>query len=332
MPPAQLARPRRTRRTWPAILALLFFAAILPECVETFNTTPLTIVTQPITLPFLMAFYGSADLLVRELLHRRPLGWSAVLLLGVAFGFVNEGIIANTWYSVTPTGYSLLGGIDWAWAVALTIFHTAFSVVVPILFVEGLFPDLADRAWVGRKGIVTFALIFVLVSSLGVLSDTDRVYKLPVVLAVVVLVVAAVLLPRARPRMLSLRAVPRLWTLRVAGFAGLLLFFLTIYLVPAVLALLIADPVRVQIVAIPVDVALFLSGVTRVRRWSGRAAWGKRQTGALIAGVLALSVPLSLLDPGARVGLSFAVTLPVVTLVIWESRRLSRSVAAARIT
>lgn len=85
-PPAypSAAPPARRLRTWPAILALLFFAAILPESVETFNTTPLRIVTDRATLPFLMAFYGSADVLVRELLRRRPLRWSAVLLLGAA--------------------------------------------------------------------------------------------------------------------------------------------------------------------------------------------------------------------------------------------------------
>jgi hypothetical protein len=50
------APPARRLRTWPAILALLFFAAILPESVETFNTTPLRIVTDHSALPFLMAF------------------------------------------------------------------------------------------------------------------------------------------------------------------------------------------------------------------------------------------------------------------------------------
>jgi len=321
------ARPSRRLRTWPAILALLFFAAILPECIETFNTTPLRIVTEPVTLPFLMAFYGSADVLVRELLRRRPLRWSAVLLLGIAFGFVNEGIIANTWYSVTPKGYALINGVDWAWAAALTFFHTVFSVVVPILFVELLFPRLAHRAWLGRKGIVAFATLFLLVSSLGIVDSKARqylVYKTPVVLATVALVVLALLLPRATPRALRAAAAPRLWTLRVAGFAGMMLFFLIIFLVPDSLAPRIADPGRVQLIAIAADVAAFLAGLAVVRRWSGRSGWGPRHTFALLAGALALSVPLSLLNPDARLGFSFAFTLPCFALLIYQSRRLKR--------
>ncbi len=328
-PPAlpDLAPPARRLRTWPAILALLFFAAILPESVETFNTTPLQIVMEPATLPFLMAFYGSADLLVRELLRRRPLRWSAVLLLGAAFGFVNEGIIANTWYSVTPTGYSLINGVDWAWAAALTIFHMVFSVVVPILFVELLFPRLADRPWLGRKGTVALATLFLLVSSLGIIEDKYRVNKPLVVLAIIALVIAALLLPRPRPRVLRERAAPRLWALRVAGFAGMLLFFLIIFLVPAALSPRIADPGGVQLVAIAADVALFFACLAIVRRWSGRSGWGPRHTFALLAGVIALSVPLSLLEPSARLGFSFALTLPFLVLLIYQSRRLARQAA-----
>jgi len=321
------APPARRLRTWPAILALLFFAAILPESVETFNTTLLRIVTESSTLPWLMAFYGSGGLLVRELLRRRPLRWSAVLLLGAAFGFVNEGIIANTWYHVTPTGYSLINGVDWAWAVALTIFHMVFSVVVPILFVELLFPRLAARPWLGRKGIVAFALLFVLVSSLGIVDPHARgylVYKPPVVLAIIALVVVALLLPRPRPRALRNAAAPRLWTLRVAGFAGMLVFFLAIFLVPAALSPRIADPGGVQLVAIAADVALFFACLAIVRRWSGRSGWSQRHTFALIAGAIALSAPLSLLEPSARLGFSFALTLPFLVLLIYQSRRLAR--------
>jgi hypothetical protein len=323
-PPAQ---PARRLRTWPALLALLFFAAILPESIETFNTTPVRMVTDPSALPFLMAFYGSADVLVRELLRRRPLRWGAVLLLGIAFGFVNEGIIANTWYSVTPKGYALINGVDWAWAAALTLFHTVFSVVVPILFVELLFPRLANRAWLGRKAVVAFALLFVLVSSLGIVNSKARqylLYKPLVVLAIVALVVVALLLPRAKPRALRPAAAPRLWTLRVAGFAGMLAFFLVIFLVPASLAPRLADPGRVQIIAIAADLAAFLAGLAVVRRWSGRSGWSQRHSFALLAGVIALSVPLSLLQQDALAGLSFAFTLPCFALVIYQSRRLAR--------
>lgn len=228
---------------------------------------------------------------------------------------------------MTPTGYALINGVDWAWAAALTLFHTVFSVVVPILFVELLFPRLAGRPWLGRKSIVAFALLFVLVSSLGIVDSKARqylVYKPPVVLAIVALVVLALLLPRPRPRVLRAAAAPRLWTLRVAGFAGMVLFFLIIFLVPAVLSPRLADPGGVELLAIAADVALFVAGLAVVRRWSGCSGWGARHTFALIAGAIALSVPLSLLNPDARLGFSFAFTLPCFALLIYQSRRLAR--------
>ena len=44
---------------------------------------------------FLSAFYGSIALGVREFMHRHSARWASVLLLGMAAGAVNEGIIAG---------------------------------------------------------------------------------------------------------------------------------------------------------------------------------------------------------------------------------------------
>jgi hypothetical protein len=312
-------------RTWPAILALLLLGALIPESIATTNTTPLKIVAAPITLPFLVAFYGTADLLVRELLRRRPLRWSAVLLLGAAFGFVNEGIIADTWYYVTPTGYTLINGVDYAWATALTIFHTVFSVVVPVLFVELLFPRLAAQPWLGRGGIIACIIVFALVSSLGVLAPQDRVYKLPVLLGVAALVALALVLPRARPRTLRPGPAPHLWWLRVAGFVGMTAFFTAIYALPPILKQTLGDPGGVAASAIAADIAGFFVCLGVVRRWSGSVGWGRPQTLALISGALLVSILLSVLLPDARAGLSPLLTIPFLALLIWQARHLAHS-------
>ena len=86
IPPA----PRR-RRTWYVVLTLCFFAAVIPETLTTTSTSVAKIITQPASLPFIMLFYGLADLLIREALVRRRLGWVSLILLGIAFGFIWQG-------------------------------------------------------------------------------------------------------------------------------------------------------------------------------------------------------------------------------------------------
>jgi len=333
-PPPPYSPPRAPReRTWLAILALLLFAALIPESIATWNTPPLRMVVEPQSLPFLMAYYGSADLLIREAWRRRSLRRGALLMLGVAFGFVNEGIIANTWYSVTPTGYSLIHGVDYAWAVALTIFHAVMSTVVPILFVETLFPRLAARPWLGRKGIAAFAALFALVSSLGLINPTARaylVYKPPVVAAIAALVVVALLLPRARPRALRAKLAPRLWALRLAGFAGYAAFFFALYAVPPMLARLVGDPGRATLLAIAVDLAFFFACLGVARRWTGRAGWGPRQALALISCALCLTIGLSVVHSEALAGGAPLLTLPFLALLVWMAWRTGRHKAATR--
>ncbi len=127
--------PRRVR-TWPAALTLFFGAALIPETVATFNSPPLLLLTRPATYLFISAFYGSVALLVREYMRSRAARWTGVLLVGMAAGAVNEGIIAGTWYKVQYPGYALVGGVDPAVATGLTVFHALVSTVLPILLVE----------------------------------------------------------------------------------------------------------------------------------------------------------------------------------------------------
>lgn len=81
-------------RTWPAALALFFLAALIPEAVATCNSPPL-LLDRPADVLFLSAFYGSIALGVREFMHRHSARWASVLLLGMAAGAVNEGIIVG---------------------------------------------------------------------------------------------------------------------------------------------------------------------------------------------------------------------------------------------
>ena len=328
LPEQEITMKLRGPRVWPAILALYVLGAIIPECVMTFNTAPRSFLFNPTTFFFLTAFYGSANLLIRELVRRRPRSLASLLVLGIAFGCVNEGMIAGTWYTVVPTGYILMGGIDWGWAVSLTAFHTLYSVILPIFLVEALFPTLARVSWLRRRGIIGFSVLLAFTVAFTFLLPTYRLERVLVFSAVIVLISIAVSLPVSiQQRRLDTRAVPGLGRLRLAGFAGTLLFFGAIIFLPALLAHILFPAHRVLTqLGIILGVLIFCACLLLiVRRWGRRRVWGHRQSLALITGALLPTILLSLLLPSAWLAAQPAATLPCLALLLWAAYRKRRS-------
>lgn len=314
----------RRQRTWYVVLIFCFFAAIIPETIATTSTSVAKIVTHVPDLFFIMAFYGPADLLIREALIRRRLGWGSLVLLGVAFGFVNEGVVAGTWYTNQYAGYAYLGQIDYAWAVALTVFHVFVSVILPIAFFEALFPSRAGKPLLRRRGVVLSAIIFLLVTSLVAFVPAYRVYRFAVFALALVLAFIAIRLPAAPPRRLSQEQPPRLWQVRLTGFFASVAYFAAIYVVPQITLKLAGPRIVAAQFADMVVVVLFAALLLAIgRRWTGRAGWSPRHTLALIAGALSFPILLFLLPP-LWPTLEPLITLPFLALVIGLDLHLRR--------
>jgi len=99
-------------------------------------------------------------LLIREASVRWRKGWGAVLLLGGAYAVGEEGFAAKT--MINPNSpiignqqYSHWIGINWVPLVALTIFHAAFSITVPILLVDLIYSETKGRRLLGNLGMGT---------------------------------------------------------------------------------------------------------------------------------------------------------------------------------
>jgi hypothetical protein len=229
--PAGVARrPRR----WLAALTLFLLAGLIPETVATYNTPPLVLLARPLDLLFLSAFYGSVALLVREFMRRRAVRWASILLLGMAAGCINEGIIAGTWYKVQDGGYALIGGMAPAVAVGLTVFHALYSTVLPILLVELMFPRVAGCRWLGRSGLAACSVLLALATASGFGAAADRGMKAVVLIGVTVLAAVALALPGPVPRPVSPARVPGLGRLRLVAAFGTVAFFAVFGVIPAV--------------------------------------------------------------------------------------------------
>jgi hypothetical protein len=311
----------------------LLLAGLIPETIATNSTSVLKIVHEPFSLVFVALFYGTADLVIREAIIRRPLGLASMVLLGVAFGFVNEGVVAGTWYTVRPDGYAFVHGIDWGWAIALTIFHLFVSVLIPVYLIDSVVPSIAGVSLLKRRGIIICSALFVGFSALVVLTPTYRLQRLIVLLVALALALIAVRLPPARLAPRSRRPAPGLWRLRVLGFLAMLLYFLGIYLLPAVFAgpnRAHTTDLRPALVANVILLALSGWALAMGQGWSSRAGWSPRQRLALISGALTFSL-LASFAPWLIATWEPLATVPSFLLLValaWRARAADHRISA----
>lgn len=311
-------------RTWPALLTLYFLAPLLGE-VLSWSTLPLAFIFEPAKLIFEPALYGSGAILIRELVRRRGLHWGNVLILGAAYGVLEEGVDIQTWFN--PAGLHGLGvygrywETNWVWAAGLTVFHMVFSITIPIILAESCFPQIAALPWLGHKGRnwltawLTLAVVigvlgygWVLGKQTGYLHPPFPQYLVAVGLMLALLALGVRL--RLPPPTQTARPAPRLWTVRLAALGMSTLFFLVFYGVPSLIPL---PPVELVLLAFIIVLA-----VTRVRTWATRASWDNAQRLALASGALGFWLAVSPIFWFTGLPL---VALLLLVLLIWLARR-----------
>ena len=138
----------------PAKRAALFLLLATGPLAEVLSTNvPLLTFLQP--LPFLLVTltYGVPVLLIRELAVARKLNPLGVALLGLAYGILNEGVIAKTLTQPDGpplydfVGYGQVGMLQGGWTIFMIVWHSPHSVLYPILLCRWMFPDAVGRRW-----------------------------------------------------------------------------------------------------------------------------------------------------------------------------------------
>ncbi|MDE1821923.1 MAG: hypothetical protein KGJ23_12155 [Euryarchaeota archaeon] len=173
MPPQARSRLDRLR-SWAhenrAQLTLVTLAVTIPELLT--GSTPVWNLINPVAVLGLLGFYGAGSLLIRDLALRWKNGWAGVLPLGIAYGIAEEGIATKTMVYPHSSAAGYLAtyghflGVSWVFAVVIALFHALFSIALPILLVELLYPEtrghrfLTDRGLLWALGALTFAVIW----------------------------------------------------------------------------------------------------------------------------------------------------------------------------
>ncbi len=108
-------------------------------------------------LAFNIALYSTGAILIREFAIKFRKGWATILLLGLAYGIMEEGISVHTFFIPSGNPVGLLGlygrflGIDWIWAIGISIFHAVFSIGLPILLLSIAYPERSGERLLGKK-------------------------------------------------------------------------------------------------------------------------------------------------------------------------------------
>lgn len=115
-----------------------------------------------------IALYTTGALLIREFSIKFNKGWFSTLLLGVAYGIMEEGVAVHTFLltSGNPVGslgtYGRYAGIDWMWALFISSFHSIFSIGLPLLLLSTAYAKYSRESLLGRNAKLAVSFIFLI--------------------------------------------------------------------------------------------------------------------------------------------------------------------------
>jgi len=226
------------QRYLPAIVLFL----LAPVCGELLSSSaPPVEFFNPLTFITLCLLYGGGAVLVRELAFRWRKGWVSILILGAAYGVIEEGLMVKSFFDPNWMDIGILGsygrwlGVNWVWTVELTIYHAVISIGIPILITTLLFPERKGTAWVGRWFTIWIFVFFLLDVAFGFLALTT--YRPPVVpyLAAIVITIGLIVLAKhIRNPLPSSSDLPVAsgFKFGLAAFILTILFFTTAWVIP----------------------------------------------------------------------------------------------------
>ncbi len=335
------------RRVAP-VLVLLLLSPVVGEVLS--GSTPLAQFFTPVSFFFDVGLYGAGAVLIRELVRRGGLGWPEVVWLGVAYGMVEEGLQVQSFFNPHHADLGILAvygralGVNWVWAEHLIGFHAVWSITIPIILTELLFPAQRATPWLGNRALKWVAWFWGMDVLLGfvfwtLLFHQSFGYTPPpipylVTLGTIIAITILALKRPARPDRRSSRPLvpeapgpaPRPWLLCLFSFGAGLAWFL------------IFDGLPNTALPAPVPIllgALLAWAVWRlISRWSSTCCFDDRHLLALATGPLILGALWSIfLLPSARVlGKDFTghwlVGIATVVFLVLLSWQVNRRIAS----
>ncbi|MBI5960811.1 MAG: hypothetical protein HY866_18885 [Chloroflexi bacterium] len=284
--------PGEKRDTRRAVIALWILAPLSGEMMSG-STTPLEWLN-PVSWIMLGFLYGSGALLVREFVRRWNKGWPSILLLGLAYGIYEEGIVVRSFFDPAWGDLDILAwygrwlGVNWVWTICLTLFHAVVSITIPILLVELIYPDQRKTLWLTRRGMKVHGLMF---GSMAIIGIAFEMHAPPLgyvgcVLAMLLCWRFARRWPDPAPDQPRVERLPRPRRVAGFGFIGMIGFLGIMWIIPS-----LEPPALLSVIACFALPALLIRWAKRLGVWS----WGPRQQWAAAAGALGFWIVIAFL-------------------------------------
>lgn len=299
------------RALW--VLALL--SPIIAELLS--GSSPPIEFLSPLSFALLLGLYGSGVLVVRELSVIWNRGWMSVIVLGAAYGILEEGVAIKSffdpfWMDLGGLGeYGRFLGTNWVWAVWLTIFHSMISITLPILILALLYPNLKRERLLTRRKFELVLVILLLDVLVCTFVLNNYFPFMPMYFLAIVAVFSLAFYAKHIPKEFMMpREQDPTWAPWKFGVLGFLMLSLDFLLAGAFSGSNI-PPV------VPVMLMLFVSAfaVVSIKDFMGRTN-NSPQIAALISGPLAFFVLLGVaLELGGTIGMSIVALVTALFIV-----------------
>lgn len=150
------------------VMVLVMLSPGIPEYLSGSSNMAFMAFNPPVFLLFLglnIGLYSTGVLLIREAVVRWRKGWASVFLLGFAYAILEEGLALETLFNplAPPLGtlasYSRWIGVNWVWTVGILLFHSVFSIALPIFLFRMAFPRLRSESLLSTSGLTVCSVI-----------------------------------------------------------------------------------------------------------------------------------------------------------------------------
>jgi hypothetical protein len=317
----------------PPALVLLFLSPMIGELLS--GSSPPTEFFTAFGFTVMTLLYGGGALLAREMRIRWGKGVGSLLLLGASYGVIEEGVMVGSWFNPAWPDLGLMGvfgrwlGVNWVWAVDLTIYHAIISITVPCMLVELAYPDRARVSWLSERWFKVVGVAFVVNVIIGIILFGNLTGYMPNLIHVLFAVILAGVF------LLAAKRLPANWArnpakpVRRASFYFLYTFLSSLACVAVfyVLPHLVQNPLG-PVVVIVLGTTLIFTLIMRLRRdWGPVTLMHKLAICAGSLGLLILLTPIQEFD-ATRIDDTagmVAVGLMAVTLLLLLWRDIKRT-------
>jgi hypothetical protein len=330
--------PRKPTLLKPA-LTLLLLSPITGELLS--GSAPPAAFFTPVSLFILIGLYGCGALLVREYARKWGRGWTCIILLGVAYGIIEEGLTAKSFFDPSWMDLGILGtygrwlDVNWVWSQGLTVYHTLVSITAPIILAQLTFPASSSARWLGRKAFIGAHIWFIAVVIFSFAFITDFHPNIIQVAGCVLAVAILAFVAKNRPPKVALkvRATASAKWLYLLSLLMMITFFPLMYWVGPYV---VPDPVALFLLGL-VACALY---IWAYRIW-GRGSLSESQLLGVAGGILTPWIILTPIEevfisnPDSTAGMTLVGVIYAIYLIILAlrvSRRGKKPTIASPIT